>query len=153
MPCLSCLAATDNIYVLAGRNLASARAAFSRAQRETQESFARYTACLDAEAQARQQLSMLEERRDALSKLSTRIPALLLLIPYSGIASRELPQRLHGLYVVQLMKPLYYSRRSPPAPSGSNKQSPLVDDIQNTLERSDSRASTSQSHDEVMNTM
>lgn len=33
------------------------------------------------------------------------------------------------------------------------KQSPHGDDIQNTLERSDSRASTSQSHDEVMNTM
>lgn len=40
------------------------------------------------------------------------------------------------------------------APGGSTKQSPpLVDDIQNTLERSDSRASTSQSHDDVMNAM
>ncbi len=63
-------ARTEPTYVGLGRNLASARSAFSRAQRETQESFARYTACLDTEAQARQQLSMLEERRDALSTSS-----------------------------------------------------------------------------------
>ncbi|KAI0788333.1 hypothetical protein C8Q74DRAFT_674269 [Fomes fomentarius] len=94
------------------RNLANARVAFSRAQRDTQESFARYTACLETETQARQQLSMLEERRDALKSFRTD----------------------------------YLD-----SPSGSTKQSPpLIDDIQNTLERSDSRASTSQSHDEVM---
>ncbi|EJF56086.1 hypothetical protein DICSQDRAFT_164012 [Dichomitus squalens LYAD-421 SS1] len=87
------------------RNLASARAAFFRAQRETQESFARYTSCLEAEAQARQQLSMLEERRDALMA--------------------SLAESFRTDYMDY--------------------------DIQNTLERSDSRASTSQSHDEVMN--
>ncbi|KAI0365502.1 hypothetical protein BV20DRAFT_1038879 [Pilatotrama ljubarskyi] len=98
------------------RNMATARAALTRAQRDTQEAFARYTACLDTEAQIRQQLSIAEERRDAL------------------------------------MASLVESFRSElDSPSGSGKQSPLVDDIQNTLERSDSRASTSQSHEEMMN--
>ncbi|KAI0750257.1 hypothetical protein C8Q80DRAFT_1101229 [Daedaleopsis nitida] len=98
------------------RNLASARVAFSRAQRETQEAFARYTACMDTEAQARQQLSMMEERRDALMA--------------------SLAESFRADYMDC---------------TGSTKQSPLVDDIQNTLERSDSRASTSQSHEEIMN--
>ncbi|KAH9846465.1 hypothetical protein C2E23DRAFT_577205 [Lenzites betulinus] len=97
------------------RNMASAKASLVRAQRETQEAFARYTACLDTEAQIRQQLGIAEERRDAL------------------------------------MASLVESFRSDlDSPTGSGKQSPLVDDIQNTLERSDSRAST---HDEMMNAM
>ncbi|RDX41963.1 hypothetical protein OH76DRAFT_1363646 [Lentinus brumalis] len=100
------------------RNLASARAAFSRAQRDTQEAFSRYTACVDAETQARQQLSMLEERRDALMA--------------------SLAESFRTDYMDC---------------AGSVKQSPHGDDMQNTLERSDSRASTSQSHDEVMNTI
>ncbi|KAI0706543.1 hypothetical protein C8Q76DRAFT_630019 [Earliella scabrosa] len=100
------------------RNLASARVTFSRAQRDTQEAFARYTACMEAETQARQQLSMLEERRDALMA--------------------SLAESFRTDYMDC---------------AGSTKQSPLVDDMQNTLERSDSRASTSQSHDDVMNTI
>ncbi|KAI0833870.1 hypothetical protein BC628DRAFT_63945 [Trametes gibbosa] len=97
------------------RNMASAKAALARAQRDTQEAFARYTACLDTEAQIRQQLGIAEERRDAL------------------------------------MASLVENFRSDlESPSGSGKQSPLVDDIQNTLERSDSRAST---HEEMMNAM
>ncbi|KAI9001506.1 hypothetical protein BD414DRAFT_36054 [Trametes punicea] len=100
------------------RNMASAKAALARAQRETQEAFARYTACLEAESQIRQQLSIAEERRDAL------------------------------------MASLVESFRSElESPTGSGKQSPLADDIQNTVERSDSRASTSQSHEEMMNAL
>ncbi|KAI0324414.1 hypothetical protein GY45DRAFT_1349432 [Cubamyces sp. BRFM 1775] len=98
------------------RNMASAKTALARAQRDTQEAFARYTACLDTEAQIRQQLSIAEERRDAL------------------------------------MASLVENFRSElESPSGSGKHSPLVDDIQNTLERSDSRASTSHPHEEMMN--
>ncbi|KAL6301528.1 hypothetical protein BKA93DRAFT_738591 [Sparassis latifolia] len=47
----------------------SARAALLRAQRETQEAFALYTSCLDTESRARQQVSLAEERRDAISTL------------------------------------------------------------------------------------
>ncbi|KAH9937859.1 uncharacterized protein BXZ73DRAFT_44821 [Epithele typhae] len=97
------------------RNLASARASFARAQRDTQEAFARYTACMDAETQARQQLSMLEERRDGLMA--------------------SLAESFRTDYMDC---------------DGSTKHSPLVD---GRVERSDSRASTSQSHDEVMNAM
>ncbi|EKM57851.1 uncharacterized protein PHACADRAFT_206722 [Phanerochaete carnosa HHB-10118-sp] len=48
------------------KQLRSARAALSRAQRETQESFKRYKSCLDVEAAAMQQVVAAEERRDAL---------------------------------------------------------------------------------------
>lgn len=48
------------------RQLRSARAALTRAQRDTQESFKRYKTCLDVEAQALQQVTSAEERRDAL---------------------------------------------------------------------------------------
>lgn len=48
------------------KTLRSARAALNRAQRDTQEAFKRYKACLDVEAQAMQQVSTAEERRDAL---------------------------------------------------------------------------------------
>ncbi|GJE85610.1 hypothetical protein PsYK624_016890 [Phanerochaete sordida] len=48
------------------KQLRSARAALSRAQRETQESFKRYKSCLDVEAAAMQQVAAAEERRDAL---------------------------------------------------------------------------------------
>ncbi|CDO68231.1 hypothetical protein BN946_scf184870.g5 [Trametes cinnabarina] len=103
---------------LLGRNMASAKAALARAQRDTQEAFSRYTACLETEAQIRQQLSIAEERRDAL------------------------------------MASLVESFRSElDSPGGSGKQSPLADDIQNTVERSDSRASTSQSHEDMMNAL
>lgn len=51
-----------------GKQLRSARAALSRAQRETQESFKRYKSCLDVEAAAMQQVVAAEERRDALSE-------------------------------------------------------------------------------------
>lgn len=53
---------------MVGRTLRSARAALSRAQRDTQEAFKRYKTCLDVEAQALQQVNTAEERRDALSK-------------------------------------------------------------------------------------
>ncbi|EIW58015.1 uncharacterized protein TRAVEDRAFT_126223 [Trametes versicolor FP-101664 SS1] len=53
------------------RTMAGAKAALARAQRETQDAFARYTACLDTEAQIRQQLSIAEERRDGLSECNT----------------------------------------------------------------------------------
>lgn len=51
-----------------GKQLRSARAALSRAQRETQEAFKRYKSCLDVEAAAMQQVAAAEERRDALSE-------------------------------------------------------------------------------------
>lgn len=50
-----------------GRTLRSARAALTRAQRDTQEAFKRYKTCLDVESQALQQVNTAEERRDALS--------------------------------------------------------------------------------------
>lgn len=50
------------------RVLRSARAALSRAQKDTQDSFRRYKSCLDIEAQALQQVNAAEERRDALSE-------------------------------------------------------------------------------------
>ncbi|KAK0205498.1 hypothetical protein DFS33DRAFT_774281 [Desarmillaria ectypa] len=40
------------------------RAALSRTQKETQDAFLRYTACLDAERQARQSVAAAEKRRD-----------------------------------------------------------------------------------------
>ena len=50
------------------RVLRSARAALSRAQKDTQDAFRRYRSCLDIETQAWQQVSAAEERRDALSE-------------------------------------------------------------------------------------
>ncbi|KIK68351.1 hypothetical protein GYMLUDRAFT_35747 [Collybiopsis luxurians FD-317 M1] len=40
------------------------RAALARAQKDTQDAFLRYTACLDAERQARQSVAAAEKRRD-----------------------------------------------------------------------------------------
>lgn len=60
-----------NVPAVIGRTMAGAKAALARAQRETQDAFARYTACLDTEAQIRQQLSIAEERRDGLSECNT----------------------------------------------------------------------------------
>ncbi|THH00945.1 hypothetical protein EW026_g1686 [Hermanssonia centrifuga] len=63
---------SDNVHTVVGevesnrRALKSARAALGRAQKDTQDSFRRYKACLDIEAQALQQVSAAEERRDAL---------------------------------------------------------------------------------------
>ncbi|KAI0346227.1 hypothetical protein BDW22DRAFT_730900 [Trametopsis cervina] len=62
----------DNIQAVVGevetnrRTLRSARAALTRAQRDTQEAFKRYKTCLDVESQALQQVNTAEERRDAL---------------------------------------------------------------------------------------
>lgn len=61
------LRAYRNQQISLGRQLRSARAALTRAQRDTQESFKRYKTCLDVEAQALQQVTSAEERRDALS--------------------------------------------------------------------------------------
>ena len=75
--------------------MASAKAALARAQRDTQEAFARYTACLDTEAQIRQQLSIAEERRDALSEqppIANRDCALYSCAYCSGLSCRELPE-------------------------------------------------------------
>ena len=115
---------------------------------------------MDAETQARQQLSMLEERRDALSECLGYLPLLHSFLP---VTVASLAESFRTDYM-DCTRPSF-ALRAPDthantaglgacvAPSGSTKQSPLVDDVQNTLERSDSRASTSQSHDEVMNAM
>ncbi|KZT06080.1 uncharacterized protein LAESUDRAFT_654077 [Laetiporus sulphureus 93-53] len=47
--------------------LAKARAELTRAQRETQEAFRRYTACLEEEQQARQRVTGIEEKLDIFS--------------------------------------------------------------------------------------
>ncbi|KAJ7135405.1 hypothetical protein C8R43DRAFT_616694 [Mycena crocata] len=53
--------------------LQSSRAAFARAQKDTQEAFLRYTACLETEAQARAAVSTAEKRRDdIMAALLTR---------------------------------------------------------------------------------
>jgi len=44
------------------------RASLARAQKETQDAFLRYTACLDAERQARQSVTTAEKRRDDISE-------------------------------------------------------------------------------------
>ncbi|KAJ3869523.1 hypothetical protein EV359DRAFT_29852 [Lentinula novae-zelandiae] len=44
------------------------RAALARAQKDTQDAFLRYTACLDAERQARQSVAAAEKRRDDILK-------------------------------------------------------------------------------------
>ncbi|KAJ3921243.1 hypothetical protein F5877DRAFT_36398 [Lentinula edodes] len=46
------------------------RAALARAQKDTQDAFLRYTACLDAERQARQSVAAAEKRRDDILKKS-----------------------------------------------------------------------------------
>ncbi len=50
-----------------GVALAKARAELTRAQRETQEAFRIYTACLEEEQQARQRVTGIEEKLDILS--------------------------------------------------------------------------------------
>jgi hypothetical protein len=45
-----------------------------RAQKDTQDSFMRYTACLDVERQARQAVSTAEKRRDDISETHSIIP-------------------------------------------------------------------------------
>ncbi|KAJ8486817.1 hypothetical protein ONZ45_g14542 [Pleurotus djamor] len=45
-------------------SLQAARASLSRAQKDTQDAFTRYTACLDVERQARQAVTSAEKRRD-----------------------------------------------------------------------------------------
>ncbi|KAK7019872.1 hypothetical protein R3P38DRAFT_1226131 [Favolaschia claudopus] len=53
--------------------LQNARAAFTRAQKDTQEAFMRYTNCLEAERQARAAVSTAEKRRDdIMASLLTR---------------------------------------------------------------------------------
>ncbi|KIY49781.1 hypothetical protein FISHEDRAFT_40695 [Fistulina hepatica ATCC 64428] len=49
--------------------LLAARSALQRAQQETHEAFLRYTACLEAEQQARQTVAAAEKRRDDLVAL------------------------------------------------------------------------------------
>ncbi|KAF9233896.1 hypothetical protein BU15DRAFT_79641 [Melanogaster broomeanus] len=49
-----------------GQFLQDARAALSRAQSQTQDSFQRYTACLEAEARARREVAVAEQHRDEL---------------------------------------------------------------------------------------
>jgi len=44
-----------------------ARISLSQAQKETQDAFMRYTACLDVERQARQAVTTAEKRRDDIS--------------------------------------------------------------------------------------
>ena len=49
--------------------LQASRASLSRAQKDTQDAFLRYTACLDAERQARQAVVSAEKRRDDVMAL------------------------------------------------------------------------------------
>lgn len=56
-----------SLTLLLGRALQLARANLSQARKGTQDTFMRYTACLDDENKARQELTALEERRDELS--------------------------------------------------------------------------------------
>ncbi|KAG5639745.1 hypothetical protein H0H81_000025 [Sphagnurus paluster] len=51
------------------QGLHAARNALSRAQKDTQDAFMRYTACLDVERQARHAVTTAEKRRDEISKL------------------------------------------------------------------------------------
>lgn len=49
------------------QGLQAARNALLRAQKDTQDAFMRYTACLDVERQARQAVAAAEKRRDDIS--------------------------------------------------------------------------------------
>jgi len=49
-----------------GQFLQDARATLSRAQSQTQDTFQRYTACLEAEARARREVVLAEQHRDEL---------------------------------------------------------------------------------------
>lgn len=79
-----------------GRLLSNARAALNRAQADSKEAFARYSACLEAEYIARQQVTVAEERHDALCE------------SYSTFWDKtliELPQSCHLLInIVQRMQ-------------------------------------------------
>jgi hypothetical protein len=48
--------------------LQAARMSLIRAQKDTQDAFMRYTACLDVERQARQAVTTAEKRRDDISQ-------------------------------------------------------------------------------------
>lgn len=48
--------------------LQAARMSLLRAQKDTQDAFMRYTACLDVERQARQAVTTAEKRRDDISE-------------------------------------------------------------------------------------
>ena len=74
-----------------GKALRSARAALSRAQRDTQEAFKRYKACLDLEAQAMQQVTSAEERRDSLSTFRISMSGQIGLQCFSGLLDGSLP--------------------------------------------------------------
>jgi anthranilate/para-aminobenzoate synthase component II len=54
--------------IITEQSLHAARMALQRAQKETQDSFMRYTSCLDLERQARQAVLMAEKRRDDIGK-------------------------------------------------------------------------------------
>ena len=62
------------------------RASLARAQKETSDAFLRYTACLDAERQARQSVANAEKRRDDVSGYlsSSMLPPT---VPDSGAVS------------------------------------------------------------------
>jgi hypothetical protein len=55
---------------LSGQALLNARDSLSRALVETQEAFLKYTACLEAERQARRDVAAAERRRDDISESS-----------------------------------------------------------------------------------
>jgi hypothetical protein len=55
--------------IISEQALHLARVAFTRAQKETQDAFLRYTACLDAERSTRQAVLAAEKRRDDISMI------------------------------------------------------------------------------------
>ncbi|KAI0090211.1 hypothetical protein BDY19DRAFT_992433 [Irpex rosettiformis] len=126
----------ENVQAVVGevennrRTLRSARAALSRAQRDTQEAFKRYKTCLDVEAQALQQVNTAEERRDTLSELMAT------------------PSSLERIMTVSKW-PLYLTLINFEASASSSRQSfaqeePLTSHL-------DPRSSPKQSHDQVSN--
>jgi hypothetical protein len=57
----------QNLTIHEGQTLFGARGALARAQKATQDAFLKYTSCLEAERQARQDVTSAEKRRDDIS--------------------------------------------------------------------------------------
>jgi hypothetical protein len=57
-----------NLTLLLGQVLLDARAKHSRAQQDSQDAFQTYTASLELERQARQEVHAAEQRRDDISE-------------------------------------------------------------------------------------
>ena len=129
----------------------SARAALSRAQRDTQEAFKRYKTCLDVEAQALQQVCNAEERRDALSTWSISSLVRIFVTELATVASLLDAYRTEGSEGMFRTSSLTLQSDDREASESSSRHSFAQEEpLHATLEQ---RPSPKQAHDQVANSL